>query len=404
MNAEVLAVGAELVAGQIVNTNAADVSAALAGVGVAVSRHTTVGDDVDAIAGALGEALGRGDVVVLCGGLGPTHDDLTREGIAAATGRPLEEREELAAILAERFRRMGRAMSPSNLRQAWAPAGAVAIPNPAGTAPGILLEHEGRVIYALPGVPGELATMLTGFVLPDLARRSGGRAALARTIRTAGIGESDVADALAGILAPEDGIYATDGEVRVTLTDPEGEGGRLVSREEVVRARLGPVVYGGDGDTLESVVSGLLRARGLHLAVAESVTGGLLAARIVDVPGASDILVAGYVAYSAAAKIRDLGVPPAVIEAHGLVSEETARAMAAGARLRAGADVAVSTTGEAGPEAAEAAVGTVCVGLAWDGGEAAWTLRMGGTRAMIRRRACTHALNALRRWLLGELP
>jgi len=245
--------------------------------------------------------------------------------------------------------------------------------------------------------------MLTGFVLPDLARRSGGRAALARTIRTAGIGESDVADALAGILGPEDGIYATDGEVRVTLTASEGEGGRLASREEQVRARLGPMVYGADGDTLESVVSGLLRARGLHLAVAESVTGGLLAARIVDVPGASDILVAGYVAYSVQAKVRDLGVDPEVIEGFGLVSEETARAMAAGARARAGADVALSTTGEAGPAPAEANVGTVCVGLAWDGGEAAWTLRMGGTRAMIRRRACTYALNALRRWLLGEL-
>jgi len=399
--AEVLAVGAELVAGQIVNTNAAEISAALVGVGVPVTRHATVGDDVDMIAAALGESLRRADVVVVCGGLGPTHDDLTREGVALVTGRPLEERPELAAMLAERFRQAGRAMSASNLRQAWAPAGAVSIPNAAGTAPGIFLEHEGRLIYALPGVPGELAAMLTSFVLPDLARRSGGRAPLARTIRTAGIGESDVADALAGLLGPADGIYATDGEVRVILTAPERS--RLASREEDVRARLGAVVYGSDGDTLESVVSGLLRARGLHLAVAESVTGGLLAARIVDVPGASDILVAGYVAYSAEAKVRDLGVPPAVIEGFGLVSEETARAMASGARARAGADLALSTTGEAGPAPAEADVGTVCVGLAWDGGEASWTLRMGGTRPMIRRRACTYALNALRRWLLGEL-
>jgi nicotinamide-nucleotide amidase len=416
MIAEVLAVGSELLLGQIANTNARTISEALTSAGAEVVWHSAVGDDLGRIAEALRLALGRAGVVVISGGLGPTHDDLTREGISEATGRPLERRPELVAALEQRFARMNRTMSPANLRQADAPAGAMSITNPAGTAPGVYLEHEGRRIYALPGVPGELAAMLEGFVVPSVRAAVGaGGAFVTQTLRTAGIAESDLAGRIAGVVAevaaggdeaPRLAILASDGEVRLCLTAPAGSPAAARSGELIaaLAADLGQLVYGDGSATLEGVASEGLRARGLTLAVAESLTGGMLASRLVGVPGASDILLAGYVAYSAAAKVRDLGVPPEVIERHGLVSPETAKAMAAGARRRAGASVAVSTTGEAGPLPAEAPVGLVCIGLAWEGGETAWTLGpMGGSREMIRRRTCTWALNQLRLWLLSDV-
>ena len=431
MNAEVVSVGSEILAGQIADTNARFISEALASVGLPVTLHTAVGDDVGQIERALSAALARAGVVVVCGGLGPTHDDLTREGVAAATGRPLERDAGLLAALERRFARMGRTMSPSNRQQADVPAGAVSIENPAGTAPGIFLDADGSLVYVLPGVPAEMEAMIRGFVLPDLAVRTGGSPIVMRTLRTAGIPESDLADRLAGVIGANVGVYASEGEVRVCLTAPASEAGGLPALEREVRTRLGPLVYGDGDTTLERVVSDLLRQRGLRLAVAESLTGGMLASRIVGVPGASGILLAGYVAYSVEAKIRDLGVPVGVIDRHGLVSTETATAMALGARARAEADVALSTTGEAGPSPADATVGEVCVGLSWVGGEAAWTFRLGGGRGtagggetaggrgtagggamagarevngreMIRRRTCTYALNQLRLWLLGD--
>ena len=412
MNAEVVSVGSEILAGQIADTNARFISEALAGVGVPVTLHTAVGDDVGEIERVLRAAMDRAGVVVVCGGLGPTHDDLTREGVAAATGRLLARDPGLLAALEQRFARMGRTMSPSNRQQADVPAGAVSIENPVGTAPGIFLDAGDRLLYVLPGVPDEMEAMLRGFVLPDLSIRTGGAPVVMRTLRTAGIPESDLADRLAGIVGPNVGVYASRGEVRVSLRAPPSEAGGLPALEREVRERLGPLVYGEGDTTLERVVSDLLRQRGLRLAVAESLTGGMLTSRIVGVPGASDILLAGYVAYSVEAKIRDLGVPVDVIRRYGLVSTETATAMALGARARAEADVALSTTGEAGPSPAEAEVGKVCVGLSWVGGEAAWTFRMGGGRAtagrevngreMIRQRTCTYALNQLRLWLLGQ--
>lgn len=411
MIAEVLAVGSELLLGQIANTNAATISEALTGAGDEVCWHSVVGDDLPRVAAAISLALARAGVLVICGGLGPTHDDLTREGIAAATGRLLERRPELVAALEERFARMGRTMVPENLRQAEAPAGAVSIPNANGTAPGVFLEHDGRRIYALPGVPGELAAMLEAFVVPR-EQAAGGSAFVTRTVRTAGIGESDLARRIAGVVeetsrsgAPRLAILASDGEVRLTLTAPVGSAADARAAELVaaLQGDLGPLVYGDGAATLQGVVSAELRARRMTLAVAESLTGGLLAARIVSVPGASDLFVAGYVTYSPEAKIRDLGVPAETLSRYGVVSRETAEAMAVGARRRAGASAALSTTGEAGPNPASAPVGLVCIGLAWEGGEASWSIGpMGGDREMIRRRTCTWALNQLRVWLLNN--
>jgi nicotinamide-nucleotide amidase len=353
--------------------------------------------------------MGRTEVVVICGGLGPTHDDLTREALAAATGRPLEPRPELIAALEERFLRLGRTMAASNLRQTQVPAGANPIANPIGTAPGIFLEVAGRLIYALPGVPDELTAMLDSFVLPDLLARGGGPPIVTRTLRTAGVAESELAERIAGVVdrlrgragAPRLAILSSVGEVRLTLTAPVGTP-EVDSVAAELRALLGPDLYGEGDDTLEGVVSAMLRARQLHLAVAESLTGGMLASRLVGIPGASEVLLAGYVAYSPAAKTRDLGVPPETLEAYGLVSTETAIAMAVGARGRAGAEVGLSTTGEAGPDPAEAPVGRICVGLAWEGGSEAWTAHLGGGRGAIRQRTCTWALDRLRRWLLGS--
>lgn len=388
--------------------------------GVEVVWQTVVGDEVERIAAAMRGALGRVEVVVACGGLGPTHDDLTREALAVATGRRLERRPELVATLEDRFRRMGRQMAGSNLRQAELPSGATAIPNPVGTAPGVFLDEGGTAVYLLPGVPGEMAEMMESFVLPSLVQRAArlgrpGGALLTRVVRTAGIPEADLAERVAPVISraascgpdgPRVAILASGGEVRVCLTAQEATPamGMLPALEGEVRRLLAPFAYGSGDDSLEAVVSARLRSAGLRLAVAESLTGGMLASRLVGVPGASDILLAGYVAYSASAKMRDLGVPAETMERYGLVSTETATAMAVGARLRTGSDVGLSTTGEAGPVPAEADVGRVCIGLAWEGGERAWQVTMGGTRDLIRRRTCTLALNQLRLWLVERSP
>jgi nicotinamide-nucleotide amidase len=277
--------------------------------------------------------------------------------------------------------------------------------------------------------------MLEGSVMPDLSARLEARgeegALVTRTVRTVGLPESEVAGRLASLVErlsspagsrpglgggpasgsigrrPRVGILALDGEVRVGLTvwgpGPEQARESLAGLVEEARALLGPAAYGGDDDTLEGVVSGMLRERGLRMAVAESLTGGMLAARLIGVPGASEVLSAGYVTYAPEAKVRDLNVPADTIERFGVVSKETAMAMAEGARARAGADLAVSTTGEAGPQPAETEVGDVCIGLAWRGGSTAWAITTGGSREMIRRRTCTAALGHLRQWLL-EAP
>lgn len=413
MIAEVVAVGSELLLGQITNSNARTISEALTSAGADVAWHSAVGDDLERLADALRLALSRAEIVVICGGLGPTHDDLTREGIAKATGRALERRPELVASLEERFSRMGRKMAESNLRQAELPAGAQSIPNPAGTAPGVYLQHEGRHLYALPGVPLELGGMLEDFVVPSVRRATDGAPFRTRVLRTSGITESELAAKIAWVVErvagegaehPRLAILASEGEVRLTLTAPEGSVADAEAAElaAAMAADLGTLVYGDSSATLAGVVLAGLQVRGMSLAVAESLTGGMLASRLVDVPGVSSTLVAGYVAYSAEAKRRDLAVPKTVIDRHGLVSEETARAMAVGARKRAGASVGLSTTGEAGPMPAEKEVGTVCIGIAWEGGATAWTGRMPGNRALIRSRTSTWALNRLRLWLLDQ--
>lgn len=412
MKAEIVGVGTELLLGQIANTNARTISEALAPAGVDVMFHTVVGDNEQRIADALAAALRRVDVVITTGGLGPTHDDLTREAIARVTGRPLERQPNLEQWLRRRFERLGRHMPEANLKQADLPQGAAAIPNTRGTAPGIVLEHEGRLIYALPGPPVEIEPMIESALVPQL-RALTGATIVSRTVRVAEMPESEVAERIREVIDGLDrdpvatiALLASAGDVSVRITakdeTPEAAEERIAPVEAEVRRILGKAVYGTDGDSLEAAVERLLRERQLTIAVGESLTGGLVCSRLVAVPGASSLLLAGYVAYTVEAKRRDLGVPPEVIEQHGAVSEETAAAMATGVRERTGADIGLSTTGEAGPDPAEAPVGTVFVGLAWDGGTTVKPLKLGGGRDLIRRWAAQSALNLLRTHLTPD--
>lgn len=414
MRAEIIAVGTELLLGQIANTNAKTISEGLAGIGVDVMFHTVVGDNEERIAATIAQALERSDVVIITGGLGPTHDDLTREAIARASGRPLERRPELEEALRERFARFGRVMAETNLRQADQPQGALAIPNPRGSAPGVALVHDGKRIYAMPGVPHEMGAMFFESVLPDLAEATPGSALVSRIVRVAGIPESDLAQSLRPLIIELDesrtatiALLPSFGEVQVRITakgaNADEARAYIGPVEEEVRKILGAGVFGTDHETLEGVVARLMMERGLTLAVAESVTGGMLASRLVDVAGASRFMKAGYVAYSQQAKMRDLAVGGAVIDAHGSVSAEAAEAMAAGARQRAGTDLGLSTTGEAGPEPREANVGAVFVGISWEEGSRSRGFVAPGPRNLVRRWATLGALNLLRLWLIGEV-
>jgi nicotinamide-nucleotide amidase len=411
---EIIGVGTELLLGQIVNTNAAWIGQRLADVGWDCLHHTVVGDNEGRIADTIREALGRADAVIVTGGLGPTQDDVTREALAAVAGVPLVRRPELEQWLRDRFGRMGvQRMAEMNLRQADAPEGARTIDNPRGTAPGLILEIGGKPAYAVPGVPREMEGMLEQVVLPDLAARAGeGRAIVSRTLRTAGVGESRLAERLTPLW--EEAVtgqvtmayLASPGEVRVRLTavgqTREEALAEIAPVEARVRQELGDIVYGSDEETLEAAVGRLLRRRGGTLATAESLTGGLLGGRITSVAGSSDYYLGGVVAYATDAKASRLGVDPALLEADGPVSEPVAAAMAAGARAAFGADLGLAATGVAGPaEQGGRRVGTLCLGVADAAGTVTRTLTAPGDRTQVRLWTCAVALDLLRRRLEG---
>jgi nicotinamide-nucleotide amidase len=411
---EIIGVGTELLLGQIVNTNAAWIGQRLADVGWDCHRHAVVGDNTERIAEALTEALGRADAVILTGGLGPTQDDVTREALAAVAGVPLVRQPELETWLRERFARMGvKRMAEMNLRQADVPEGARTIDNPRGTAPGLIVEVGGRAVYAVPGVPREMEGMLERVVLPDLAARAGeGRAIVSRVLRTAGVGESRLAERLtplweeAGTGQVTLAYLASPGEVRVRLTAVGATRDEALAEiapvEAKLRQELGEIVYGTDEETLEAVVGRLLRERGLTLATAESLTGGLLGGRITGQPGASDYYLGGVVAYATDAKASQLGIDPELLAADGPVSEPVAAAMAAGARTVFGADLGLAATGVAGPtEQSGRPVGTLCLGVADASGTVTQTLTAPGDRAQVRLWTASLALDLTRRRLEG---
>jgi nicotinamide-nucleotide amidase len=415
MNAEILTVGTELLLGQIVDTNAAFIAERLAEEGIDVYCKTTVGDNAPRIEAALRQALARAQVVLCTGGLGPTEDDLTRDAVAAVTGRPLRLDPAVLAQIQARFARRGIPMPKSNERQAQVPEGAEVLENPRGTAPGLLLRlPPDRTVILVPGVPAEMRPMVTEAVLPRLREAYGLRGRIrSRVLRTVGVSESRVNELLGDLWEernPTVALLARSGEIHVRITakaESEEELARLLdAREAQARERLGDIVFGRDEEGLEVVVGRLLTERGLALAVAESCTGGLLAHRITNVPGSSTYFERGAVTYSNRAKTALLGVPDELIAAKGAVSAEVAAAMAEGMRGRAGTDLAVAVTGIAGPGGgtAEKPVGLTYVALAHAGGVETHEFRFFTDRELNKQRAAQAALDLIRRHLLGLPP
>lgn len=374
MRCEVVAIGSELLLGQIVDTNSAWIGEQLAIAGVDSHFQTKVGDNPERMVDVLRTALDRSDAVIVCGGLGPTQDDITREAIARVMGVDLEFDDEVAARIEAMFALHGRRMPMNNLRQAEVPAGAMAILDPQpGTAPGLICPVGDKVIYATPGVPREMTEIMSRAIIPDLVRRSGRTATIrSRVLRTWGESESGLAERLGDELARldrENGVtlaFLASGiegiKVRITAKgiDEDDATARLDEEERIVREILGDrLIFGRDDETIEASVLALLRERGLTLGLAESLTGGLMASRVVDVPGASDVFLGSVVSYASQVKFDVLGVPEGPV-----VSQAAASAMASGARRVLGADVGLALTGVAGPDTQEGhRPGTVFIGI-----------------------------------------
>lgn len=414
MRCEVVAVGTELLLGQIVDTNSSWIGERLALAGIDSHFQTKVGDNLDRIVSALEIALSRSDAVVVCGGLGPTQDDITRQAIARVMGVELERSEALVARIRQKFGERGRDMAQSNLQQADLPAGARAMDTQPGTAPGLICPvGSSQVLYAVPGVPWEMQAMVDAEVIPDLQERMGERAAIvSRVLRTWGLAESSLAelvaprlDALEAAGNPTIAFLASGIEgikVRVTAKAPtEEEARHLVEAEDAeLRAILGSKVFGVDDDTMESAVGALLEQAGLSLAVAESMTGGMVASRLVDVPGSSAWFKGGIVSYASEVKFDLLDVREGPV-----VCEEAAIQMAEGVRKRLGTDVGLAVTGVAGPAEQDGQpVGTVFFGIAiGDRPTEAVHRRFPGGRMQIRQFAAITLMDEVRRRLL-ELP
>ena len=408
MQAELLSVGTELLLGEIVDTNAVYLAEKLSELGINVYHKTTVGDNTERLAAALRISLGRSDVVLATGGLGPTQDDVTAAAVAHVVGVDLVEDEATAHRIRSFARQRGIELLDSLFKQARVPSGAVVVPNPVGTAPGFILEQEGKSVIALPGVPAEMKAMAEGTVLPymaGLAARGSPAVIRSRVLRLAGVGESQVEAEIADLVRQQENPtiapLAKTYEVHLRLTarasDQAAADQMIAPLEAEIRRRVGAHIYGTDAECLEAVVGRLLHEAALTLGVAESCTGGLIGHRLTNVPGSSDYVMASLVTYSNESKIKLLSVPPETIQEHGAVSAETARAMAAGAREATGADIGLSVTGIAGPNGGTPTkpVGLVYVGLAHGSAVTTEEHRLRGDRLMVRERAAQTAL-----WLL----
>ena len=426
MRVEIVAVGTELLLGQIADTNSRWMGEHLAAAGVGSHFHQAVGDNHERIVLALRTALARSDGVIVCGGLGPTHDDITREAIAEVMNVSLYRDVGAVDVMRAMFSSRGREMPESNLRQADVPEGATIIPQTKGTAPGLICPVGYKVIYAVPGVPHEMSDMFARGILPDLRRRMTERGdttgvIVSRVIRTWGTSESGLAEMLAGHIRSLDALPATpppatiaflasgiEGiKVRVTVrAADQAAATRLLDAQEAEIRRIlsdvaGDVVFGIDEEAIEDAVASSMSSRGLTLGLAESLTGGLAASRLVNVPGASRWFRGSVVSYASEVKFDLLGVPDGPV-----VSGEAARAMADGARKVLGADVGLSITGVAGPGAQDGqAPGTVFVGLARDGHDTeSFSIHVPGDRERVRQYATIAALDLLRRTVGGPAP
>jgi nicotinamide-nucleotide amidase len=409
---EIVTIGTELLLGHIVDTNAAHVARSLADNGVDVYAKHSVGDNAERLEAMLRGALARSDGVVTTGGLGPTVDDLTKHAVASAVGAELELHEPSLQAIERRLKAFGFAeIGENNRRQALVPSGAIVFDNPHGSAPGfVAVRADGKFVACMPGVPREMKPMLAERLLPWMAGRYGLRSAIyTRTLRTVGIAESEldrrIEDLFRSRANPKIAVLAHEGRVDVKImakaNDRQAADALIAPLERDLRERIGPGIFGVDDETLEGAVVRALAGRGLQLATAESITGGAVADAIVRVPGASACFRGGVVAYDDAVKSSLLGVEPHLLERHGAVSEEVAVAMATGARERLRADVAVATTGIAGPTGAtpDKPVGLVFIALSLGGESVVRRLNLPGDRDDIRRRAVTASMNLLWRRL-----
>ena len=410
MKAEIIAIGTEILLGEIIDTNSAYIARQLPELGIDLLYKSVVGDNMGRINDAFQRAWGRSDLIITTGGLGPTEDDMTREGICALLSEKPTVDPELESRLRAFFAGRGYPMPESNVKQAWLVPSSRAIPNPRGTAPGWWVERDGRVIVSMPGVPPEMERMWTNEIKPELERRSDGQVLVTLTIKTVGIGEGTV-DEMAkhlyatpgigiGTYARADGVHLRIGAKGATRE----EAWKLIRPVELEMVGIfGSAIWGRDDDTLEGYIADQMHERRTTLATMESVTGGLLASVLTDVPGASNYYKGGLVTYQTQQKI-DAGVPAEVIEEFGVVSPETAKAMARAVRQRLGADYGIGITGVAGPDPADGVLpGTVHIGVSTpEGTEHSLSITMNSGRAAVKRRAVTTALLLLRRALLGE--
>lgn len=409
LRCDVLAVGTELLLGQIIDSNSAWIGGELAANGIDSLAQVKVGDNVERIELQLNRLLEHADAVILCGGLGPTHDDLTRDAIAAVMGVELELDEAIGDVIRGMFAARNRRMPDNNLRQAEVPVGATIIPQTRGTAPGLICPIRvggvGKVIYAVPGVPHEMKDMMERAILPDLRRRSGEHAVIkSRLLRTWGESESALNERLDHVIeqlespdTPTLAFLASGWEgLKVRLTAKAESFAACTEQldhwESVVRAEIDEIIFGTDDDTMESVVLDLCRARGATLAVAESVTGGLVGARLTEISGASDVFRGAVVSYATEVKRELLGVEPGPV-----VSEQAARQMAHGVRDRLGADIGLSLTGVAGPAEQDGQpAGTLFVGMVGPGFDEVRHVRLPGHREQMRQFAVITSLGFLR--------
>jgi len=412
--AEVIAVGSELLGSTRLDTNSLFVADRLASLGIQLRGKSVVGDDRRRLADVFMAALSRADLVVLSGGLGPTDDDLTREAVAEVLGLDMREDPAIVAQIQERFARRGFRMPDVNRRQAMVPRGATVLDNPNGTAPGLLIEHDHRIVVLLPGPPRELQPMFEGVCERVLTARAGGYRVYKATLSVAGRGESHVEEIAQPIYSKwtaedppiETTILAVPGQVELHLSLRSEAGAaaeeRLRRAHEALRAALGNDVFSTDGRSMEQVVGALLRERGLTIAAAESCTGGLLLSRLTDVPGSSDYVAGGAVVYSNQLKTTLAGVSADLIATYGAVSEPVAAALADGIRARTGASIGVGITGIAGPGGGtpQKPVGTVAI--AFSGGELGSRVRtvsLFGGRPQVKFQATQTALDMVRRAL-----
>lgn len=410
MRVEIISVGTEILLGDIVNTNTQFLAKELASIGIEVYRQEVIGDNEDRLLGILEEALKRSDMVITTGGLGPTKDDLTKETACKFFNMDLELHEESLKELEEYFSRMGRKIVESNYKQVYFPKEAIVLPNPNGTAPGAILEKNNKYIVILPGPPKEMKPMYLNHVKPYLIKKGDGIIE-SKVVRVLGIGESMAAEKLKEFI--ENGVnptvapYAKEEDVIFRITakaESEEEALNLIEPvKNKVKEILGEDVYGEGEDTIiEKVVGDLLIKNNLKISTAESCTGGMIASRLVSISGISDVFLEGAVAYANEAKVRTLNVKEETLKKYGAVSEETAREMAEGMAKRTGSDIAVVTTGIAGPGGGtkEKPVGLVYIGLYYKGEVSVYKNVFNGNRQAVRIKATVRALDIVRRKIM----